>query len=453
MKYTVDNANRYIKENKNNVNKLYRLKYHMSPPIGWMNDPNGLTFFENKYHLFYQYYPYDSVWGPMHWGHFISNDLIKYDDLDVALAPDQEDETGCFSGGAIVDDNKINLIYTKHFEKDNLKNETIHLAKSEDGISFKKIGKLFSNDDLPKNYSRIDFRDPSPYKINNKYYIFVGGRNDLTNEGVIIVLESDKLEDFKYSFSIGPFYELGDMAECPSYHKVDGFDVIAVSGCHVKEKDNSFKNVNSSVFVVGNIDFINKKMNVLNIQEIDKGDSFYAPQFISNLEKPVMVGWMEMWGKEIPTNVLGHKWAGALSLPRILSIKDNRVYQKPISISKYLKKATSKASRSSYISAYAKGDFEITFISSNGFININGDLNSVKLDTTKTNNLYSQIRSTDHGYKEVKLDIYLDTSSIELFINDGEFVISDRIYLDHDYDVIATNNVTFTINNIDLEDD
>ena len=67
MNYTLDNANEYIEGNKDKVNKLYRLKYHMMPPVGWMNDPNGLIYKDGIYHLFYQFYPYDSKWGPMHW--------------------------------------------------------------------------------------------------------------------------------------------------------------------------------------------------------------------------------------------------------------------------------------------------------------------------------------------------------------------------------------------------
>ena len=78
MKFTIEQANSYIEQNKEKVNDLYRLKYHMIPPIGWMNDPNGLIKINETYHLFYQYYPYDSKWGPMHWGHFSSKDLIAF---------------------------------------------------------------------------------------------------------------------------------------------------------------------------------------------------------------------------------------------------------------------------------------------------------------------------------------------------------------------------------------
>lgn len=449
MNYTLEKANEYIKANKSEVNQFYRLKYHMAPPIGWMNDPNGLVKYNGEYHFFYQFYPYDSVWGPMHWGHFVTKDLINYKDLDVALAPDALEETGCFSGGAIVDDNKINLVYTRHFEKENYKTEKDCLASSNDTIHFEKKNILFDNELLPKEYSRCDFRDPAPYKINGKYYIFNGARNEKTNEGIIVVLESETLSNFKYSFTIGPLYELGDMGECPSYHKVGGMDILVASGCHVKEKGNSYKNDNSSVFIIGNIDFVNKKMDIINIQEIDKGDSFYAPQFIQNEDEPTIVGWLEMWGKRIPTNELGHKWAGAFSIPRILELKDNKIYQKPISLKDYYSPVSgNRIGRCAHIEAYAKGSFGIAFKAVNGFFSILGDKESVSLDTVSTNNLYNKIRKTDHGYEAVKLEILLDNSSVELFINDGEFVISSRIYLDSDYEIIVDGNVDLIKNNI-----
>lgn len=450
MNYTLDNANEYIKGNKDKVNKLYRLKYHMMPPVGWMNDPNGLIYKDGIYHLFYQFYPYDSKWGPMHWGHFETKDFIKYQDKKVALAPDDnENETGCFSGGAILDNNKINLVYTRHFEKDNYKSETVYLATSDDEEKYKKVGKLFDNDNLPENFSKSDFRDPAPYKINNKYYIFVGAKNEKTNQGMIVVLESETLNNFKYSFSIGPLYELGDMGECPSYHKVDGYDVLVASGCHVAELGNSFKNDNSSVFIIGKIDFENKSMKVYNIHECDKGDSFYAPQFIANEEKPIIVGWLEMWGKDIPTDKLNHNWAGALSIPRELKVENNWVYQKPISLEKYFNNEDSgKVSRVSHIEVLAKGNFSMNFVSNNGSFKIYGNDYGIFLDTTDTNNLYSKVRRTDHGYKEVKLEILLDSSSVELFVNDGEFVISSRIYLDSDYEIETKGILTINKHNI-----
>lgn len=92
-------ADKYIEENMASVNPQYRNTYHAMPPVGWMNDPNGFNYAFGKYQLFYQFHPYSSAWGPMHWGHYTSSDLIKWELAPTALAPDTPyDKDGCFSG-------------------------------------------------------------------------------------------------------------------------------------------------------------------------------------------------------------------------------------------------------------------------------------------------------------------------------------------------------------------
>lgn len=88
--------------------------FHLTPPVGWMNDPNGFCFYHGAYHLFFQYYPYDTVWGPMHWGHATSADLLHWTYLPCALAPDTDaDAAGCFSGSAApLPDGRLLLMYT-----------------------------------------------------------------------------------------------------------------------------------------------------------------------------------------------------------------------------------------------------------------------------------------------------------------------------------------------------
>ncbi|MCI8658541.1 MAG: glycoside hydrolase family 32 protein, partial [Oscillospiraceae bacterium] len=91
-----------------------RPAFHLTPTIGWMNDPNGFSLYKGEYHLFYQYHPYSNEWGPMHWGHVKSRDLIRWERLPAALAPDcGYDAAGCFSGGAVeMPDGRQMLMYT-----------------------------------------------------------------------------------------------------------------------------------------------------------------------------------------------------------------------------------------------------------------------------------------------------------------------------------------------------
>lgn len=97
LKFTVEKADEYIRDNAGSVKNDLRHVYHAMPPIGWMNDPNGFCYAAGKYHLFFQFYPYSAAWGPMHWGHLVSDDLIKWEWVKTALAPDEEyDKDGWF---------------------------------------------------------------------------------------------------------------------------------------------------------------------------------------------------------------------------------------------------------------------------------------------------------------------------------------------------------------------
>ena len=139
-KYTVEDANLFIEKNKHLVNTQYKPEEHFTAEIGWSNDPNGVVYFRGEYHLFYQFYPYDSAWGPMHWGHAKSKDLIHWEHLPVALAPDQDyDRSGCFSGSAIVKDDRLWIMYTGHIDEEGSIRQLQNIAYSDDGIHFTKI--------------------------------------------------------------------------------------------------------------------------------------------------------------------------------------------------------------------------------------------------------------------------------------------------------------------------
>ena len=436
---SIKEINEFIDANLNKVNEQYRLKFHMMPPVGWMNDPNGLVFFKDNYHICYQYNPFNSLPGTMHWGQFVSKDLIKYEDVGVVIAPTKE-HTSIFSGGAIEIDGEVNAVYTLHYEHEGVKREEVYLSKSKDGINFTDFGCVFDNETLPKNICREDFRDPCPVKINDTYYVFIGAKDVEINQGLVVVLKGDNLEHLTYDFTIGPFYELGDMGECPSYFRVDGKDVILASGCRVKQQNNNYKNENSSVFIVGDVDFINKKFELDFVKEIDKGDVFYAPQFIRGLEEPVMGGWLEMWGKPYPTHNQNHGWTGALSIPRKLEIKNNDIYQIPVAtLEKYYKKYQTDSNT-----------FDITFeIEPGGELVVSGGKYAVRigldeqvyLNTMDSNNENGCIRKTNETNSKCIVRALFDTSSVEVFVEGGKEVISSRIYLDKEYQLTHDANV------------
>ena len=435
-------ANNYIAKSKNSVKNEYRLKYHMMPPIGWLNDPNGLIYFKGRYHLYYQFNPYASCPGKMYWGHFLSDDLISYVDDGVALKPDKEDASA-FSGGAIEHDGKINAFYTLHVENGNGKSEEVYKAVSSEGFCFDQGVKVFDNENLPENISRTDFRDPCPVKIGDTYYVFVGGKDKVLNKGVIIVLRGKTTDKLEYAFLLGPYYELGDMGECPSYFRVGDKDVIVVSGCNVPERGNDFKNINSSVFIVGDLDFEKGEMSVDYIREIDKGDSFYAPQFVRGTHKPVMIGWLEMWEKKYPTHEKNHGWVGAFSIPREISIKNGEICQTPVeSLNGYLTDvADGVVPKCADISLRFNGEGSLKIEGDDGEVVIGKD-SGIYLDTNLTNNMFGCVRRTNNAYDSCEVRILLDVSGIEVFVDGGREVISSRIYIDGNYKMQVNGDIS-----------
>ena len=454
-----EEANQYIKQNKYKVNSEYRLNYHLMGEYGWINDPNGFIQYKEMYHLFYQHNPYESVWGPMHWGHAISKDLIKWDYLPVALAPDEDfDRDGCFSGSEIEKDDKLYLMYTGHAHTGpNMKEDYKQLqclAYSQDGIDFTKIKKnpVIDSYEVPENSSKKDIRDPKTYKVGDYYYTFLGS-NDKCGKGQVLMYKSSDLITWKFVNIIAKSHgELGDNWECPDLFPLKNKDILIVSPQYLKVSNVDFTNIYSCVYMIGNLDYNAGKFEYNDFYPVDYGFNFYAPQTtIDSKGRRIMVGWMTMWEKEYPTHSNGHNWAGAMTIPREIILKDNRLYFKPIDeIEKYR--------RNEVVLKDIKLSGEKTF-------DIYGDSYELQViyDAKEASEFGLKLRVNNHeetvlsyrkkdemfilnidksGIKpkgerrtkislidnKLNLRIFVDKCSIEVFINNGEKVMTSLIY-------------------------
>lgn len=329
----IKKANQYIETHRNEVNPQYRHHYHLMAPTGWINDPNGFVYFNGFYHLFYQYYPYDSVWGPMHWGHARSQDLVHWEELPVALAPSEDyDRDGCFSGSAIEKDGKLYLLYTGHVVKGEKTRQVQCLAVSEDGIHFEKspANPVISEEHVAGVADTVDFRDPKVFAQNDRYYTVVAAKTP-DSRGQILLFESRDLVDWQFtSVLLEGSYEQGIMWECPDLFTLDGHDVLLVSPIQMKAQGVNYRNTSSSVAFIGSVDWQTGTFQVANYHEIDHGLDFYAPQTCQGASRRIMIAWMQMWNRTFPTHDLGHHWAGAMTLPRELRVKDLRLEQRPV---------------------------------------------------------------------------------------------------------------------------
>ncbi len=331
-------ANTYVERYQRNTIKEYKPGYHISPPVGWLNDPNGFSIFKEEFHLFYQYHPYSSVWGPMHWAHLISKDMIKWEWCPIAIAPEEIYELdGCFSGTAIDDNGEHVLIYTSHLHP-NPGNKSVYrqqqcLAKSMDGVHYEKssLNPVIRTDEIPEGNDLQDFRDPKLIKRNNIYYCVVASKSH-DGSGQLLVYESEELSNWKYKGILCSSENLiGKMWECPDVFSCNGKDVLLISPMFMKQRDYEFSNLHSAICVLGNFDLDKPLFEIENYFEIDLGLDFYAPQTVLTSDgRRVMIGWMQTWERNYPTNDMKHNWTGAMTLPRELSIVEGKLIQKPV---------------------------------------------------------------------------------------------------------------------------
>ena len=179
--------------------------FHVTGGIGWINDPNGFAPFKGEYHLFFQYYPYNTKWGPMHWGHVKTKDFIRWERLPAALAPDTDyDKDGCFSGGAVeLPDGRHLLMYTgvRNVRRRNGKLESFQTQciAIGNGIDYEKIAlnPVIDASMLPEGGSTHDFRDPKIWEEDGHYYAVVGNRSE-DDSGTILLFESADALHWQY---------------------------------------------------------------------------------------------------------------------------------------------------------------------------------------------------------------------------------------------------------------
>lgn len=332
--FTIENANNHIKSTE--VNDKYYPKYNFAAPVGWINDPNGLVVYKDELHLFYQYYPYDSVHGKMHWGHAKTKDGLNWEHLDVALAPDKEyDIDGVFSGSAIEKDGKLYIMYSGNIEYEPEKiKQTQNIAISEDGIHFEKYenNPVIDHNDVPEGTSKYDFRDPKVFKKEDTYYAVIGSKTE-EDKGQVLLYESENLLDWSFtSIILSPNKYLGEMVECPDLILFEERDIFLLSAMNYTDEETGEFFPHISWIVEGKMDWSNYTFETQSIRKMDDGFDFYAPQTALVSENPneyVAIAWQQAWNRTLPSHEEGHNWAGQMTLPRKLSIVDGEFIHEP----------------------------------------------------------------------------------------------------------------------------
>lgn len=423
-----------------------RPKFHITGSNGWINDPNGLVKFKGQYHVFFQYYSKNVYWGPMHWGHVVSRDLTKWEQMPIAIAPDSQDD-GCFSGTAIVWNNKLWLLYTSF--KENGGGENIRqlqaLASSDDGINFTKHGIVIGEKDLPSEYSPCDFRDPKIFEENGVLYCLVAARK-IDGRGRILLYSSKDIFNWKFECDVLDRDSGGIMIECPDYNSELGL----LTYCEQFQPAQGSKhlNIHSTFYRLGKIDIEKGKADFGESEIIDYGFDFYAAQ--SFADEPVMIGWLNMWDRNIPSQKYG--FAGMLTVPRKLEIKNGELWQSPVvSARKVFEKDINgiysdnikigvlnfkaKNIKNFNLRLRKKGEMYTSFCLKNGEWVFDRSHSGEKIEgKERDGDSLAGIRRmpfTDNSV-DTEITVVLDEFSVEIFVN-GK-VLSATIYPDYDAD-------------------
>ncbi len=443
----------------------YRPKYHPAPPIGWMNDPNGLIWFGGKAHLFYQYYPYAPNWGRMHWGHMTSCDLVRWEHLPVALAPDQAFERllGCFSGTAIAREDKLFLLYTGVSA---LGGQQQCLASSEDGIDFaKRKQPVIGRAQLPKGSGKFDFRDPKVFQIGELYYCLVSAAAKKAGRRgrQIACYTSQDLIHWKSRGAAFEDYSTDQgIFECPDLFSLEGTDVLMMSSMlfYPTKEETRFQNLHPSVYLPGKFDadacrFVPHG----GYQELDSGFDFYAPQTFQLPDgRTILIAWKQMWKRTIPESKHGR--AGAMTFPRELSMKGGSLTQLPArELTRYYGVKTEFTDVTVIEETSLAGvcgncvDLQITLDLSRAktftLRLLKGDMHETRLVfdaqarmcmldrtcagvtiTSREEDDVNVRRARFERPEELEVRVLIDISSVELFINGGKTVMTANVYPD-----------------------
>jgi beta-fructofuranosidase len=291
----------------------HRPSYHVLPPANWLNDPNGLVQWRGQYHVFYQHNPFAPVWGTIHWGHAVSNDLAHWRDLPIALVPTPGgvDADGVFSGCAVDRDGVPTLVYTGVTQPPGAARVELPCLAYSDDDDLRTWHKHPANPVIPAPPAELDvlgFRDHSVWRGDDGWYQVIG--SGIRNVGgAALLYRSPDLVQWEYlgPLLVGDGITTGAMWECPDFFPLGDRHVLLVSPIPLKR----------TLYLVGR--YRNHRF-VPELQgELDLGGSLYAPQtFRDERGRRILFGWLWEQRDEAAQRTAG--WAGVLTLPRILSL-------------------------------------------------------------------------------------------------------------------------------------
>lgn len=442
---------------------IWKNDYHIQAQTGLLNDPNGFSFFNGKWRLFYQAFPFGAAHGLKSWAQLSSIDLIHWEYEGLALLPDTPyDSHGAYSGSALPIDDKLFLFYTGNVRDDAWQRHSFQLGAWLDssGEIKKELTPLISeNSDFPDH-----FRDPMIFPYHNGYVTILGAQ-DKAGQGKILTYFSatgdihdwQLLDDLKISDS-----PLGYMVECPNLVFIDDKPVLIFCPQGLPKTVKAYENIFPNMYLVAD-DFDithNKLVNPSDFENLDDGFDVYATQAFNAPDgRALAISWIGLPDLSYPSDAEG--WANCLSLVKALTMVNGKLFQYPVRETLELRQSQTNitqritelnthayeletnvpADTIAEIKLFADASEErglvVTINTKNGTIIVNRKNAGLPI-----NSEYGDIRKSSVApHTDLKLNIFMDASVFEIYLNGGERVITGRIFPSRDQKYLVLDAV------------
>ena len=418
--------------------------FHLEPPRGLLNDPNGLSYFNGKYYVFFQWNRFAKDHSYKEWGMFTSPDMVRWTFEGSALLPDQTyDMCGTYSGSGLVIDEKLYLFYTGNVKKDGKRKSYQCMAVTGNGQKFLKLGSVA---ETPEDFTE-HFRDPKVFRTESGTYFMLTGAQRKSGKGALALFRSGDGLTWEYS-GIPAVTEEYEMIECPDLFQLDGTYVLL----YCPQKRDNEKDADISSFSAVKTVTFNEQDGTLDDADLDQnftktdfGFDFYAPQtFEAPDGRRILYAWMSRMDEEQEEAFSkGEPRIHCLTLPRELKIRNGKLIQTPVKELEQLKGAEVPpircedgtvrllpGDRTFFLHFTLPGpgrDVSVRFHSGESSLTWVPEAKQVRF--TRKNWVTGKTESRECRIERLReVEIWSDQSSMEIFLNGGEAVMSSRIF-------------------------
>jgi fructan beta-fructosidase len=481
--------------------EAYRPAFHFTPPNGWMNDPNGLIYHNGEYHLFYQYYPDDTVWGPMHWAHAVSSDLVHWENLPIALYPDEKGYI--FSGSAVFDEHNTSglgppetspliAIFTYHDPirgaENTLDHESQAIAYSlDDGRTWIKYE---GNPVLPNPGGKKDFRDPNVFwhDETQRWMMVVSVFDHVEIYSSPNLINWDFLSDFGYNFGA-----MNGTWECPDLFPIQIDETGETRWVLIQNLNPGGPQGGSGTqYFIGDFDGSEFTLDPEFESQLDRNGPHWADWGRDNYagitwfgapdDRRLFIGWMSNWdyAQQVPTDT----WRSAMTIPRDLSLtfgtEEGYVLRsRPAPELSKLRASGGENVTDAALSEHgavlngpseitismpanaASGEIKIVFSNASDekyIFSLSADGKTFSSDRTQAGPAGFSETFADRTHRAPRLsvsdvltlEIFVDASSFEIFADDGATVMTETVFPTTALDRLSISSTTSNVQNTEI---